>query len=359
MRNVLSKVAIWVGYPLFAAASFLTFVYVTFPYDAVKGLIEDYAAVSGDVEVRIGDLGPSPLFGVTAREVSVRLTPPAPPPPPPMLGTATEGQPAPEPPAKPKPVRIVLEEVTVSAGLLALLSGGTDISFSVLGMGGKLSGRYTMEKKRGWTLEAEAKELDLGALPSVSAAIGLPVQGKLSAKVDLQVPLHRLANASGSIELEGEGLSIGDGKAKLKVPGDPMLAMGVTLPRVNLGKLGGQLKIEKGELTLDGFASQSPDLELALEGNVSLREPLAYSTVSAYLRIKVNPELKRKDTKFEILENSLQAGKRSDGYYGMRLFGILKRLDRQFSPLGPGGRGGGTGGGGAMPRMRYPGAGLR
>ena len=84
---------------------------------------------------------------------------------------------------------------------------------------------------------------------------------------------------------------LGDGKTPLKVEGNPFLPGGLTLPRVRLGDLGGHVAIEKGVAKLQGVEAKSPDGELALEGEVTLRDPLPTSTVNAYLRFKLTRRL--------------------------------------------------------------------
>jgi type II secretion system protein N len=235
----------------------------------------------------------------------------------------------------PKPKRLVLDEVVVKLGLLGLIRGGTAVDFQISGLGGQLEGSYSSFKKEGWAFHLEAEGLDLGSLPAVGDLIGLPVAGTLALEVDLTVPQHRLSNASGFIEIRCDRCSVGDGKAKLKVPGNALLAMGITMPRIKLGSLGGRVQIDKGEGTLQHVSAKSPDVELDLEGRFSLRNPMGFSNADAYLKFKISPQLKKRDPKFEMVENGLANAKRSDGYFGMRVVGPLKNLRFIPSKLGP------------------------
>ncbi len=327
------KLLKWIGYPLFGFFSFLIFLYLTFPYDKLKGRLESYLAATADLDVTIGELGPSPLFGLSAQKVTVVMRP-------------QPGAPA------AKPVRLAFDEVTVKAGIFALLTGGIDVRFAARGLGGELEGSYEL-KKKDWSAKLEVSKIDLGKLGLLGDAIGLPVGGSLSAKLELSVPQDRYSNANGSIELDGDALTVGDGKAMIKVPGNPLLALGVTLPRTRLGKLAGQIKIEKGTATLENVSAQSPDVELALEGRVNLRNPLPYSEAQAYLRFKLSPELKKREPKFELVENGLANAKRSDGFYGAVISGVLKRLGFVPSAVGPNREG--PGGRPGMPGMQRPG----
>jgi type II secretion system protein N len=330
MSPLMKKLFKWIGYPLFALVMFVFFAYATCPYDKIKDRIEQHMSASGELEVSIDDLGPSPLTGLSADGVLVVMKPK--PTPVPMMAPGSEG--APRPP-KPKPLRLLLEEVVIKVGLIALMQGGTDVDFRVSGLGGRVEGSYTAQKKAGWTLKIDASDIQLAALPGIKEMVGLPLAGTLSAKVDLKVPKHRLSNASGQIEIECEACAIGDGKAKLKVPGNPMLAMGIKMPRVRLGRLGGRVQVENGEATLDNVSAKSQDVELKLEGGFSLRNPVAFSNAQAYLQFKVSPTLKKRDPKFELLESGLTNAKRSDGFFGMRVVGPLKSLRFIPSRVGP------------------------
>ena len=218
----------------------------------------------------------------------------------------------------------LIEELTINTGLLAVLSGNVDLDFSMRGFGGELEGSYAASKTDGWSVDVDARDIKLQYIPQVAAAVGLPVRGRLTGKVILAVPLNRWSNATGSGEVSCAGCAVGDGKAKLKVPGNPMLAMGIKMPRIRLGQLGGRVSVQKGVASLDNVSARSPDIELHLEGTVNLRQPLAFSSVNGYLRFKISPELKRRDPKFELLENGLTNAKRTDGFFGMRLSGTVK-----------------------------------
>jgi type II secretion system protein N len=326
----------WIGYPLFSLTMFLLFFYLTFPYDKLKTRIEELAGASGDIELSIEDLGPSPLFGLSAEGVLLKIKPKESRAPisSPQFGLgappAASGAAAAEPPQKKKPLRLILDEVVLKTSLFSLLLGKTDVSFEITALDGSLEGQYTEEKKKGWAFELEAQHLDLSRLPELQEMVGLPFAGKVSSKVDLKVPRNQFSEASGTVSLELTDCVVGDGKAKLKVPGNPLLAMGITLPRVRLGTLGGQVKIEKGEALFENVSATSPDVQMKLEGGISLRNPLGFSQTQAYLTFKISPELKKRDPKFDLLENGLATAKRSDGFFGMRIEGFLK--SPRFNP---------------------------
>jgi type II secretion system protein N len=347
----------WAGYPLYAIVVFLVALYATFPYGKLKTRIETQLSRPGEREVTIGDLGPSPLLGLSAERVVVRVkrNPPAGAPgaaPALATGATADGKAG----NKGTYRRFVLDQVTVNSGLIAILSGNVDVSFDVEGMGGNLEGRYQRAKKVGWSLEATASKLKMTRMPFLGDAIGLPLAGTLSAEVDLNVPKHSLSNARGSVEIEVDKCALGDGKKKLKVPGNPMLAAGITMPKVDVGRLGGRIKVDKGVAKLQNFTSKGRDIEMSLEGSFTLHNQLAFSNAQAYLRFKISPELIKKDPKFELLQSGLANAKRNDGFFGMQIMGSLKKPRFIPSRLGPSKlqRGPGPPGAPGRPFQRFP-----
>ncbi len=338
MNKTVRRLIKWIGYPVFAIVVFLVALYMSLPYDKVKQIIEDKLSADPSMEVTIGELGPAPLIGLSAERVRIRLTPK----PKPGMPAAPA---APEPKAKGKGKKaakkatgkvILLDEVKVKSGILALLSGKIDVRFAVEGLDGTMEGQYKANKKKGWSIKTEVKGLNLKDATMISDAIGLPVTGRFSGDVDLKVTKNNINTATGSIQLQIDKCTVGDGKKKLKIPGNAFLKAGLTMPRINVGKLGGLIKVQKGQGTFQKFQSKSSDMELALEGKFALRKPAGYTTADAYLRFKIDPALKKKHAVFELLEGQLRSAKRSDGFFGMRITGIVKNLKVKPSRVGPG-----------------------
>jgi hypothetical protein len=131
------------------------------------------------------------------------------------------------------------------------------------------------------------------------------------------------SKASGQIDFKlGQGV-LGDGKAKLSVPGDPFLSQGLTFPRLALGDLGGRLTFDRGRATFSDFHGKSADAEIWLEGYVELRDPLQLSELKLYLRFAPSAALVKREPTFEILNNAMAAGRRSDGALGFAITGLL------------------------------------
>ncbi|MCB9557523.1 MAG: type II secretion system protein GspN [Deltaproteobacteria bacterium] len=326
----------WVGYPLFALLSFLICLYVVFPYDRLNDWLCESFAASGAGTMSIGSIGPSPLAGVALEDVQITLAPPTPRLQlPPSLGGKASAPPMPE--KRAKPTRIRIDRAKVKVGLLALITGELKLELDATVFGGGLSGTVTLGDHGSFETDLDlegVKLAQLGRLPQVKEAFSLPLQGELATTIKLNVPRGRWGRSSGEVRLKCSELSVG--KGKIKVPSDPFLKHGVTLPRVRLGTLEGTFNIDRGQVTLGGFQSSSPDLKLFAEGSIRLVDPLPFSSLAIYLRFKIDEQLKQRETTLDLLEKGFLKGKRADGFLGLMLRGSFRRMSPPLpTPIAP------------------------
>ena len=131
---------------------------------------------------------------------------------------------------------------------------------------------------------------------------------------------------------------------------------------MRLGDLGGHVAIEKGTAKLQGVEAKSPDGEVALEGEMTLRDPLPQSTMNAYLRFKLSDALLKKEVALSIVPMAAAAGKRPDGFYGLKFAGsfahpappLLTPISPVVSAAVPPVRTAGTPRGAAVPPPQQP-----
>ncbi|HMC93760.1 MAG TPA: type II secretion system protein GspN [Polyangia bacterium] len=308
----LRRIALFTGFGLVV---FVVALYFSFPYQRAKEMAIRMAS-DKDLDVEIGSAGPAFGLGVTFHDIRVRTRP-------------TTG----------KPTRFTVESARVSVSPLSLFSSSKSYTVLLDAFGGQIefSQSGTPGKKKPFQLAVYAKGVKMNELPGVRETINLPLVG--TAKVDFEVASEtgRFADATGEITFSCEGCVLGDGKSPLRVAGNPFLSGGLTLPRVRLDDLGGHVAIDKGVAKLQGVEAKSPDGEIALEGEVTLRDPVAMSTVNAYLRFKLSDAfLKQAANVQTILQMAAAQGKRADGFYGMRLSGRLGQLNPPLlSPTSP------------------------
>jgi len=301
---------------------FVVALYVWFPYDRAKEVAVNLASAQ-NLDVDIDSVGPAWGLGLAFSNIHVKTRPTSP---------AT------------KPTRLLIERASVSISPLSLLLFWTEptITISIDGFGGHVtitqngSPDSPAKAPRPFSLEITARDVDMSELPGLREALNLPVTGTLKLDLELASATGRYANAKGDISFTCAACVLGDGKTPLRVPGNPFLGGGLTLPKVRVGDLRGEVAIDDGEAKLKSLDAKSPDLELSVEGGASLRDPLANSLLNAYVRFKLSdPFLKAAGALSTLLQMAGSSGKRPDGFYGVRLGGRLAAPTTLLSATSP------------------------
>jgi hypothetical protein len=159
-------------------------------------------------------------------------------------------------------------------------------------------------------------------MQGLQTLLGPPLDGKLNGKLELDAPGRLLVNSNGTLDLDIDGVSFGDGKGKLVIPGDAFLSQGLTFPKVRLGKVSASVTIEKGKARIDQFVAHSPDVDVTLEGYVDLHDPFPSSSLHLFLRFKLNEALTKREATLELATSGLSVqGKRPDGFIGAQITG--------------------------------------
>jgi type II secretion system protein N len=309
------KGQLWRGATMLGAGLlvFVVAFYVVFPYDRIKDLVVALASQQ-DIDLEIGEAGPALGVGVSFTDITVRTRP-------------REGG---------KPIRWVLDGASVTVSPLAQLSGTMAASAQIDGMGGEVEIDFEESKTRR-RLRASTRDVALSELPGVKETISVPLAGAIELEVDLDQPNRRVTESAGAISWKCLGCVIGDGKAKLKVAGNPLLAEGISLPKLRLGDFGGRVNIQKGQGKLQNVKAKSPDGEIMVMGEIRLAEPIANSQIDLYLMFKFTDALLKSSEKLALMMQIAESmGKRSDGFLGVRLSGTLGRLGTfQWSKTSP------------------------
>ncbi len=316
--RMIRKVALYVGVGL---VTFVVALHVAFPYERAKEVAIRIASEK-DLDVEIGSAGPSLGFGVNFEDIRVRTRPtPGPP------GTAS------------KPTRFTIESARVSRSLLSLLTGTRSFSVSLNAFGGTvdIDQQGTPGKKNVFHAALKVRNVNMTDLPGVKEAINLPLGGKLKLDLDIVSDTGKYADAHGDISFSCVDCVVGDGKTPLKVSGSSFLSGGLTLPKTRLGNLAGHVAIDKGTAKLQGVEAKSPDLEISLEGEIALRDPLPTSTVNGYLRFKFTDAFLAKAAAVQaMLQVAAGPGRRPDGSYGLRLGGSFAHMSPpMLTPVSP------------------------
>jgi len=273
-----ARILVGLGYTAFFVTCFVVFAYWSFPYDRLRDyFVQQVARREAQVrgkhdlhELKIGDLGPAFLFGVAASDVEF-IKHPA------------------EPDAK--PVALRFDEVVVHPSLFSLLFGTIDVDVAIEAGGGTLEGSYGVSPEI-TEIDVVLADLDLKQL-GLGAYFGLPVTGRANGEIDVALPVNT-AESEGKVQLNVQNMTLGDGNAKIAVPG---MRDGFTLEKVNAGKLELALSIADGTATLERFSTDGKDLILDGSGSVRLASPVSRSRLNLALEFKFSDAYKQRDDK--------------------------------------------------------------
>lgn len=238
---------------------------------------------------------------------------------------------------------IVIDRLDARVKPLDAAFGTKSGSLSVEAFGGELTAEGS-QGDDGVQVVANLHDVTLLRLSALSGLLPLPMLGTLALSLHFKAPNQKpatparaaaapllnpppprldVAKAVGDLEIKLGQATIGDGKAKLVVPGDAFLSQGITFPKLRLGDVIGKVTIERGRANIVDVHAKSPDVELWVDGYLELRDPIQLSDARLYVRFKPSPQLTAREPTMELVVNSQSQGKRADGAIGFAITGSL------------------------------------
>lgn len=283
--------------PLVFLLALPLFLKLTFPFEAVSRRLVVEARKNG-LELSIGRLDSSGLFGVKALELKVH---------------ASSGAQGPGP-------ELVLERVAISPDVFSLLLRRIGFTFEVDAYGGMAHGHARISKNPkapGLSgLSLDAIEVDLKSLP-LQKLVATDAIGKLGLKTDLS-SIEAPEEMNGTVALSLKSAAVLKGTLALG-PG-----MSFPLPKVALGEVEGALSIDKGLAKVEKLTARNGDIEADVDGTIRLKPLLRVSQANLRVRLKFADKW--------LAANPLVKGslgflgpKQADGYW-LTLTGPLSRL---------------------------------
>jgi type II secretion system protein N len=133
------------------------------------------------------------------------------------------------------------------------------------------------------TMDAEA--IGLGGLLQV------PIKGQLDGSIALSLSAIP-TESDGDIALTIRNLQLGDGKAKVPVPG---MRDGITVEKINAGTLTMNLEVRQGVVEIKTLTTDGPDLKLSGSGNIKLAEDLGRSRLDLLLELTFSEAYKSRN----------------------------------------------------------------
>lgn len=297
-----------VGYAL----ALVVFAYVAFPYGRLKQfLVAEFNGAQGPSGSRLAveKLTWSMHFpGVVATGVELRS------------GVVKDD-------AKPSlPLR--LDEVRATVSPLSFLVGNRVVSFALKGLGGNSSGRVG-QNAAGRRVSVNMESLELGRIPQVGDALGVPLHGAISGAVRLDVPEGKWSKADGAIELAVDGMTVGAPASKI---------MGL-LPAIDLGALSLRAESTNGRVKVSELTANGKDLSLSATGSVRLRDRWRLSLAELDANLEFSTSYRSRDESTKVVfeqpsakipslfdtTTSRYLSKTKEGQYQTRVVGPLAK----------------------------------
>lgn len=286
---------------------FLIFAQRTFPYDRLRDLLVARVASASSpgspTKLTIAELEPDWFTGVTFSDVQYERAP----------TTADEA-----------PTRLVVDELTVHAQLLRFLFGGVGVDFDADVGGGAIDGTYSAPRQGPFQVESSLSDVDIARL-GLGSLLGVPMRGTAEGTVDVQLS-DKPAETNGTVELLIKQLKLGDGKAKVKIPGMPG---GLTLDAIDAGNTEIKLKIREGVATVEKLEAKGKDIELTGSGSLRLARAITQSRIDLNIEVKFDKGYTQRSERtkiaFELMESSpvIKRATNADGAMRFRVSGTI------------------------------------
>jgi type II secretion system protein N len=125
---------------------------------------------------------------------------------------------------------------------------------------------------------------------------GVPVLGDIDITVRGFDPAGDLAKATGTVEVVCDPCVIEESRLQASAPsrsqaGSWAAGQSIGLPRIDLGMVRGQLRVNGGRAEIEGHAAGGPGLEIAMNGTISFAPSVADSQTDIQLVLRPGPEI--------------------------------------------------------------------
>ncbi len=308
------------GYVFFFLFSFVTFTYLTFPYDRVRDFVVHQVeqAIPGS-ELEIVSLEPAWLTGIEAHGVRLRL--PAEPVEPARPGAAGAAEPR-------RPVRpsVTIPYLYARLSILSYLLGTTEVVFEVeTDGGGTIEGSVT-DTGTASHVTAHLDAVEMRRIGVLRHYLGMSLGGEVSGDIDLEVA-DEPDGTDGTIELAIAAATIGDEQFTVPLPVPGMT--GIQLTRIGIGELALHVTVEDGVGRIERLSGDGEDIILRGTGSIRVHRSLRMTALDVLVRAAIQPAyLTRNPTVQGALElagsSPLVAPYRApDGAFQIRLQGTI------------------------------------
>ena len=293
------------GYAAFALVAFLVALRFTFPADAVRERMVLEAAARG-LTLEVQRIHPGGgLLGLAAEGI-----------------TLDDGS----------GVKLAVDEATVTLRFWPLLAGRRSIAFDAALWDGRVRGQADLSGDPR-PLEVTVDGVDLARAMPLRRASGLDLVGKVSGHAELELPATPQGKLRGTAEAHVDGAGVAGGA--VPVPG---MTGGLPVPKLALGALSAQTKVDQGKATFQKLEARGGDAEITGEDVYVVVFPsIGVSPLSGRIRLRIHDAFWTQSGMqgFKgIAEAAMAGGRTSDGSYLFQVSGSLAHPSAR--PAGPG-----------------------
>jgi len=289
------KILLIIGYTTFGLVALSVSLFLTVPKDAIMQRIahEIYTQSQGTMTFSFVDASSYRITGIAAEQVTLKFQ-----------GKNDEN--------------MVLELASVCARLriLPLFIFRLSVAWSIELPGeGEISGIVSMRSGEKMQIEMTLQHVDLMQQKILAKLLGVPVMGQLSGDVAMAFEKN-LSNAKGQAQLQLQTTAAGPGDLK-----------GFSIPRVNIGTLSTEIKIDNGRAKIEKFQHTQGDFTAQMTGQATLRTSLAMSSLDACVKFKFDNNFLEKNSKFQAVLQLAEVSLRKDpgGFLNAPLNGTLSQ----------------------------------
>ncbi len=278
----------YIGYATFFVFAFVISLYLTFPWPAAKSKVLAEASKASGMDIEAKSLEPDWVTGIVAQGVQIR--------------TATMDEP------------LQIDRLKARLHLLPLLSGGVGGSLSMPIAQGSVDAVVT-DSQTETAVQATIQDVQIALVPGLKESLGVPLSGSLDLKADLTLNKAKPQASSGILQIKATELELLKGG---KVGG-------MTLPfELAIGSFDWRIPIEKGKAKLDKLSIKGDNIEVELDGTITLAAKFERSTLNLTVKFKPTPAFLKKEPILNALLSNLRKAKGKDGFYAYSLTGSAK-----------------------------------
>ncbi len=284
----------WIGYPLFGLASFAFFLLLTFPFGKVLGILDSQLREKANISISAENISGSFPLGFHAE--AIRLD-------------SLDSPPSPFFPMQ-------ISDLTLNIGLFSALMGKINVAFDSEIFGGELKADITVDEgEKIYQIAMEAADIRFEEMPAIKNNLeDLPISGSFAMESDLELHLEKPELSKGFLEMHIADGIVGPGK------------FGVEIPKLNTGSFESRFVFDKGQLIVERYEQQSPDMSSGMIGHIALMKKPANSRANLDYRFKLSDDLLKKHDIFKLALSAVQSGQGTDGYYYYSLTGPFSHL---------------------------------